>query len=903
MPTREPVRDQRPSPEALLAEVQREARGRLKIFLGAAAGVGKTYEMLLAARARHREGVDVVVGIVETHGRRETEALLIGLEVIPRRRVEYKGRWLTELDLDAVLARRPKIVLVDELAHTNAPGSRHPKRYLDVVELLEAGIDVYTTLNIQHIESLNDIVAQITRIRVQETLPDSIVDRADEIEIVDITPEELIERLRAGKVYVPATARRAIQHYFSPGNLTALRELALRRTAQRVDDQLLTHMKTHAIRGPWAAGARVLVCIREDPRSLSLVRHARRLADSLHAPWTALYVETARHHRLSDAERDRVAACLRLADQLGGVALTVPGSDVVDDVIAYAQANNITHIVVGKASRSRWFEMLHGSVVHDLVRRAGHISVLVMAGEDEETAPPATTRSRPKEQEVHLLPYIVALAAVIGATAVGFALRQFLNVGNLALVFISAITFVAARFGLAPSLFACAVASLAFNFFFLPPVYRLTIADPENVVALAFFLAVAVFVSNLAAQTRSEVFIARRRAKVTAELYSFSQKLAGIIDMDDLLWATAHQIASMLKVHVVILLPEEDRVVVRAGFPPEDELDASDLAAAKWSWEHDRPAGRGSDTLPGGKRLFLPVRTARGVVGVIGIDSEVPGPLFTPDERRLLEALLDQAAVSIERIRLAEDVDKARITAETERLRSSLLISVSHDLRTPLASILGAASSLKIYGNDYSQTTRDELVTTIEEEAERLNRFVANLLDTTRLESGSLDIKRELTDVEEIVGSALQRAGKVLANHSISVDLAPDLPMLPLDGVLLEQTLFNLLDNAAKYAPSGTRIEVRAKVQDDIAVIQVIDEGPGIPPQDLDRLFDKFYRIPAGDRQRAGTGLGLAICRGFVEALGGRIEAGNRTDRPGAVFTITFPIGGGAEILPLKEEA
>ncbi len=903
MATREVVRDQRPSPEVLLAEAQREARGRLKIFLGAAAGVGKTYEMLLAAQARRREGVDVVVGIVETHSRRETEALLIGLEVIPRHRIEYKGHWLTELDLDAVLVRQPKLVLVDELAHTNAPGSRHPKRYLDVVELLEAGIDVYTTLNIQHIESLNDIVAQITRIRVQETLPDSIVDRADEIEIVDITPEELIERLRAGKVYVPATARRAIQHYFSPGNLTALRELALRRTAQRVDDQLLTHMKAHAIRGPWAAGARVLVCIREDPRSLSLVRHARRLADSLHAPWTALYVETARHHRLTDAERDRIAACLRLADQLGGVALTVPGSDVVDEVIAYAQANNITHIVVGKASRSRWFEMLHGSVVHDLVRRTGHISVLVMAGEDEETAPAATTHSRPKKQEIHLLPYVVALGAVIGATAVGFALRQFLNVGNLALVFISAITFVAARFGLAPSLFACVVASLALNFFFLPPVHRLTIADPENVVALAFFLAVAVFVSNLAAQTRSEVFIARRRAKVTAELYSFSQKLAGIIDMDDLLWATAHQIASMLKVHVVILLPEKDSVVVRAGFPPEDELDASDLAAAKWSWEHDRPAGRDSDTLPGGRRLFLPLRTARGVVGVIGIDSEVPGPLFRPDERRLLEALLDQAAVSIERIRLAEDVDKTRITAETERLRSSLLISVSHDLRTPLASILGAASSLKAYGNDYSQTTRDELVTMIEEEAERLNRFVANLLDTTRLESGSLDVKRELTDVEEIVGSALQRAGKVLANHSISVDLAPDLPMLPLDGVLLEQTLFNLLDNAAKYAPSGTRIEVRAKVQDDIAVIQVIDEGPGIPPQDFDRLFDKFYRIQEGDRQRAGTGLGLAICRGFVEALGGRIEAGNRTDRPGAVFTITFPIGGDAETLPLKEEA
>jgi two-component system, OmpR family, sensor histidine kinase KdpD len=356
-------------------------------------------------------------------------------------------------------------------------------------------------------------------------------------------------------------------------------------------------------------------------------------------------------------------------------------------------------------------------------------------------------------------------------------------------------------------------------------------------------------------------------------------------------------------VHVVILLPEKDRIVVRAGFPPEDELDTSDLAAANWSWQHDHVAGRGSDTLPGGRRLFLPLRTARGVVGVIGIDSEVPGPLFTPEERRLLEALLDQAAVSIERIHLADDVDKARLTAETERLRSSLLTSVSHDLRTPLTSILGAASSLKIYGNEYSQATRDELVTTIEAEAERLNRFVANLLDTTRLESGSLDIKLELTDVEEIAGSALQRAGKVLANHSVLVNLAPDLPMLPLDGVLLEQTLFNLLDNATKYAPSGSRIEIRAEVQGEMAVMQVIDEGPGIPPQDLHRLFDKFYRIPAGDRRRAGTGLGLAICRGFVEAMGGRIEAGNRTDRSGAVFTITFPIGSDVETLPLKEEA
>ena len=882
-------RDQRPSPEALLEAAAQEGRGKLKIFLGAAPGVGKTYEMLQAAQAKRREGVDVVIGVVETHGRQETEALLAGLAVIPRRRVDYRGRSLEEMDLDAILLRRPLLVLVDELAHTNAPGGRHPKRYLDVEELLAAGIDVYTTLNIQHVESLNDVVAQITRIRVRETVPDSILDRADDIEVIDLAPGDLIQRLREGKVYVPHQAERAVRHYFKPGNLTALRELALRRTAQRVDEQMLSYMRQHAISGPWAAGERVLVCVSEDPSCAALVRYAKRLADRLHAPWTALYVETARHHRLSEAERDRVADVLRLAETLGAEALTVPGGRIADDVVGYAQANNITHIVIGKSERPRWFEMLYGSVVHDLVRRAGGISVHVIAGDAEGAVPAKTVATRPPSEPFDLLPYAATTGIIAVALGVGVVLQQLISVQNISLVFLTGILFSAIRFGLLPSFFACLLSVLAYNFFFLPPLYTFTIADPENVVALFFFLIVAVIASNLAGRTRDQVLTARSRARTTEELFAFSRKLAGIGTLDDLLWATVYQIASMLKVRVVLLLPATTGIAVRAGYPPEDELDEADLAAAHWTWEHNRPAGRGADTLPGAKRLFLPLRTGRAPVGVLGIDRDEPGPVLTPDGRRLLDALADQAAVAIERIILAEDIDRARVTAETERLRAALLTSVSHDLRTPLASIIGSLTSLRSYGRSYDEKTREALLSTIQAEAERLNRFIGNLLDMTRLESGAIELKPERVDLAEIVGTALERAGKLLAEHKVEIDIEAELPPLTADYLLLEQALFNLLDNAAKYAPAGSLVRFSARREDGMAAIAVSDEGPGIPPGDLERIFDKFYRVHQQDRQRAGTGLGLAICRGFVAAMGGSIAAGNRGDRGGAVFTIRLP--------------
>jgi two-component system sensor histidine kinase KdpD len=887
-----PDREARPSPEALLDAAKQEGRGRLKIFLGAAPGVGKTYEMLLSAQAKRREGVDVAVGVVETHGRRETGALLDGLEVIPRREVEYKGHSLTEMDLDAILKLRPQLVLVDELAHTNAPGSRHPKRYLDVEELIASGIDVFTTLNIQHVDSLNDVIARITRIRVRETVPDGILDHADDIEIVDLAPDDLIQRLHEGKVYLPQQAERAVRHYFQPGNLTALRELALRRTAQRVDDQLLTHMQAHAIAGPWAAGDRVLVCVSEAGNAPALIRYARRVADRLHAPWTAIYVETARTQRLSDAERDRIADYLRLAERLGASTITIPGRKIADEIIAYAEANNITQIAIGKSDRPRWFEMLHGSVVHDLVRKTGPISVHVVSAEGDAPASPKSVANRARSEPVSPLAYAGSAVAVVVALGVGSLIERFIGLQSISLVFLMAVLASAIAWGLWPSLFACMLSVLAFNFFFIPPIYTFTIADPENVIALFFFALVAVVVSNLTAAARRQIVSARARAKTTGELYAFSRKLAGIGTLDDLLWATAYQVSSMLKVRTVLLLSDREGGVLAlaSAYPPEDRLDDADMAAARWCWEHNHAAGRGADTLPGGKWLFLPLHTGSGAVGVIGIDRDTPGPLLTPDERRLLDALADQTAVAIERTSLARRLAEARVLAETERLRAALLTSISHDLRTPLASILGTVSSLRSYIDKYDAIERDELLATLESEAERLNRFVGNLLDMTRLESGAIELKLDLVDIAEIVGAALERAGSVLARHRVEVEIAPDLPMVRLDAILFEQILFNLLDNAAKYAPPGSRIDLHARRDGDLVVMEVIDEGPGIPPADLERIFDKFYRVQAQDRRRAGTGLGLAICRGFIEAQGGRIEARNRRDRSGAVLTVRIPV-------------
>ncbi|WP_407520089.1 ATP-binding protein [Methylobacterium oryzisoli] len=885
----------RPSPDALLDAARREerTRGRLKIFLGAAPGVGKTYEMLTVGRARLKAGADVVAGIVETHGRAETEALLDGVAVIPRRRVPYHGTVLEEMDLDALLARRPALALVDELAHTNAPGSRHPKRYQDVEELLDAGIDVLTTLNIQHVESLNDVVAAITRIRVRETVPDGILDRADDIEVVDLNPDDLIQRLREGKVYVPANAERALRHYFSRGNLTALRELALRRTADRVDDELLSHMRANAIAGPWGAGERVLVCVNEDPRAAGLVRYAKRLADRLHAPWTALTVAGPRSLSLGEAERDRLAETLRLADRLGGDAVTIPGGRrIAEDILAYARSANVNHIVVGKATRSWLFELMNGSVVHDLVRGSGRISVHVVAGEalDAPQASGKRVATAPAAAAWRPHPYALALLATAAGLGVALLLQPYAGVENADLFLLTAVVAVAGRFGLGPSLAAVVAASLAYNFFFLPPIYTFTIADPTNIAAFLLFGGVAVLVSNLAARSQRIAAVSQANARATERLYGFSRKLAGCGSLDDVLWATCAQVAAMLRVRVVLLLPEGDGLPVQAGYPPEDSLDAADAAAARWAFDNDRPAGRGADTLPGARRLFLPLRTGRGRVGVIGLDADGTGPILTPEGRRLLDALADMGALAIERVRLVADLDRAERAAETDRLARALLTSISHDLRTPLASVLGAASTLRDLDAALSAQAKADLLATVIEEAERLNRFIANLLDMTRLEAGAVAPNLAPQDVGESVDTALRRVEAVLARHRVAVDVPADLPTLRLDPVLFEQVLVNLLDNAAKYAPEGSTVTVRARREGRFVRIAVLDEGEGLPEADVERVFDKFYRARKGDRVRAGTGLGLAIARGFVEAMGGTVTAANRPDRAGACFVLSLPV-------------
>lgn len=882
--------ENRPSPDALLDRAERDARGRLKIFLGAAPGVGKTYEMLMSGRARQADGADVVIGVVETHGRKETEALVDGFEVIARHQIDYRGQQLEEMDLDAVLERRPTLVLVDELAHTNAPGSRHPKRYLDVQEILSHGIDVYSTLNIQHVESLNDVVAQITRIRVRETVPDSIIDGADDIEIIDITPDDLIKRLGDGKVYLPKTAKRAIENYFSPGNLTALRELALRRTAQRVDEQLLNHMQAHAISGPWAAGERLLVCLDHGHEGASLVRYARRQADRLRAPWTVLHLETPQAIGLSDEDKDRLAANMRLAEQLGAETVTLPALSPSREIIAYAHANNFTHIVVGRPSRSRWRQIWHGSVTQDLIRYAGDISVHVISGEAKQSDPQRGVKSAQPPQPFRVRAYLLGVLFVLLAILAGIALDQTLDVQNLALVFLMAVLAASVRGGLGTGLFASVLGALSFNFFFLEPRYNFTVRDPESVVALFFYFSVALVASNLTAAVQRQAAAARQRARTTEGLYLFSKKLAGTGTLDDVLWATAFQIASMLKVRVVILLPEGGSVVVKAGYPPDDTLVDADIAAAKWAWEHNRPAGRGADTLPGARRLYIPLRTGREAVGVLGLDNDRQGPILTPDQQRLLDALSDQAALAIERVQLVSDVDRARLAAETDRLRTALLTSISHDLKTPLAAIMGSADTLKDLGAQLDEDARHELLSTVIDESERLNRFIANLLDMTRIGSGAMEPNYAWHYAGDIAGSALARAGKIISHHRIEVRIPHTLPMLRVDPVLFEQVLFNLIDNAAKYAPEETLIEISGRQDGNTVLLCVADEGPGIPPDDIERIFDSFYRVRKGDHVRAGTGLGLSICRGFIEAMGGKITAANRTERSGAIFTIRMPV-------------
>ena len=885
--------DLRPEPEALLAEAGREKRGRLKIFLGAAPGVGKTFAMLEAARQHQVDKTDVVVGVVETHGRAETERLLAGLEIVPRRLFYYRGRAMPEMDLDAIIERRPKLVLVDELAHTNVEGSRHAKRWQDIEDLLEARIDVDATLNIQHLESLNDVVARISGVRVRETVPDTILEMADEIELIDLPPEELLTRLRQGKVYVQEQIGRAIQNFFSKGNLTALRELALRIAADRVDAQMTAHMRSHAIPGPWPAQEKILVCVNESPVAKALVRAGKRMAERNRSAWIVVSVATPTTEALPDKAKDALGEALRLAETLGAEIVGLnAGSDVAETILDFARSRNVSRILIGRArKRSLLPSFVRETVADRLIDRASDFEVTIVSADAKTTGADVLKAALPP-LERRPSAYLWSLFSVVVAALLAQILlyATIMPVESLALLFLPAVLFSASRFGLWPSLLSSVAAFLVYNFFFTEPYHTFSVYRESEVVTLLLFLIVSIVTGNLAARLRAQVKTQRAIADRTARLYEFSRKVVSAASLDDVVWASVHHVASTLKCDALILGPDPTRqLTILGGFPPEDDLDVKDWGAAKWAFEHHEPAGWSSVTLPTSSWLFLPIGATAAQWGLVGVRF-AQGAYPSPGDRRLLDALVDQIGVAIERTRLASDMEETRVLAETERLRAALLSSVSHDLRTPLVSIIGAASSLVEAGPALGEAGRAAMAEAILEEGERLNRYVQNLLDMTRLGYGALEIRREPVDIREIVGASARRLERALKAHDLTLDLPAGLPLVLGDPTLIEQVLTNVLDNASKYAPAGSVIWVTATARNDDVSVAVADEGPGIPAGDREKVFDMFYRVRAGDGQQAGTGLGLAICRGIMEAHGGTIRALAAAERGrGTRIEITLP--------------
>lgn len=878
--------ENRPDPDALLKQVQSEgtSRGKLKIFLGYAAGVGKTYAMLEAAHQRKEEGVDVVIGYVETHGRVETEKLVAGLEVLPRKQVKYHNITLSELDVDAVLKRRPALVLVDELAHTNAPGSRHPKRYQDVEEILDAGIDVYTTLNIQHLESLNDVVTQVTGVIVRETIPDRVIDEADAIEVIDLPPDELLTRLREGKVYIPEQAARAIRKFFREGNLTALREMSLRRAAERVDDQMRSYMQTRAIPGPWAASERLMVCISPSPLAEKLVRNTRRLADELNAEWFAVYVEVASKPENNPVNRERIGRTLQLAEELGAKSFTLVGRSVHEAVLDFARKNNITKIVVGKPLKPRWQEMWRGSIVDQLIYAGGNIDVYVISAATEprkKIVPETWQPHRPLGR------YLLSLGLVALSTLLSYVVRGNLEPANLVMLYLASVVVSAAFLGRGPSLLAAVASVLAFDLFLVPPYLTFAVSDTQYVITFAALFVLSLIISSLTARVREQAESAIRREAQTSALYNLVRDLTSTTDLKQVTESIALHLSRAFDCDVAIFLPENKQLRTFAS-SPNYEPDENELAIAAWAFEHREPAGRGTDTLPAASLHCLPLKTANNIIGVLGIRPKDARIFLTPEQRQTLSAFANQAALAIERVRLAEQARQTELLQATEKLQTALLNSISHDLRTPLVAIMGALTSLDEQDESLDDEYRRSLVSTAREEADRLNRLVNNLLSMTRIESGAIKLHYEPGDIQDVIGTALEQLGSRVAEHEIKVSVPDDFPLVPMDFTLMVQVVVNLLDNAVKYSPKGSTIEVSASLLDDKACLQIADRGVGIPPEDLPRVFDKFYRVQRPESV-SGTGLGLSICKGIVEAHHGNIYVRNR-DGGGTVVSVELPL-------------
>jgi two-component system, OmpR family, sensor histidine kinase KdpD len=896
--------DNRQNPDELLAKIRREedraSRGRLKIFFGASAGVGKTYAMLSAAHELRAQSVDVVVGIVETHGRKDTAALLEGLEVLPSRAVEYRGAKLAEFDLDGALARHPAIILVDELAHNNAAGSRHPKRCQDVEELLSAGINVYTTVNVQHLESLNDVIGGITGIKVWETVPDQVFDRADEVTLVDLPPDELLQRLQQGKVYMPAQAERAIRNFFRKGNLIALRELALRRTADRVDDQMLAYRHDEAIRAVWHTRESLLACVGPEPGAEKLVRSTARLAKQLEVEWHAVYVETPRLQRLPEAQRERILRVLKLAQDLGAQTATIPGQSPAAEIVAYARRHNLARVVIG---RSRRRPLPFARTFSDRLAALGADLEVVQVGLGEGVAPRPAGSIADEDGGVArsglYAGYLWSAVACVIATLAALPLLPYLDLANIVMVFLLGVVLVAVRFGRGPAVLAAFLSVGSFDFFFVPPRFSMAISDAQYLITFGVMLAVALIIGHLTSGLRYQARVSAHRETRARALYELSRELSGVLMQEQVLQISDRHIEAIFHAKAVILLPDEHDHLHE---PPASEAADSpviDLAIAQWVYDNGKPAGFATDTLPGSRIHYAPLPAPMRTRGVLALEPAMARLLLIPEQRRLLETFAALIALALERVHYVLVAQDALVRIESERLRNSILSALSHDLRTPLTALLGLAESLTLTRPGLSGTQL-EIASAIRDEALRMNALVNNLLDMARLQAGEVRLNRQWQPLEEVVGSAVKAREHLLASHAIRIDLPKGLPLVEFDAVLIERVLCNLLENAAKYTPAQSEIRIEARTQGAELHISVADNGPGLAPGSEETIFEKFAR---GERESAtpGVGLGLTISRAIVGAHRGRIWAEN-IPAGGARFVVALPLGTPPEMSRPPEE-
>jgi len=874
----------RRDPDALLARVQEEerraARGRLRIYFGASAGVGKTYAMLSAAR-QLAAARTVLVGVVETHGRAETEALLDGLQVLPRRQIAYRGKVLSEFDIDAALERRPELVLVDELAHSNVPGSRHPKRWQDIDELLAAGIDVFTTVNVQHLESLNDVVGGITGVRVGETVPDSVFDAADEVVLVDLPADELLARLKLGKVYQPVQAERAGRNFFRKGNLIALRELALRRTAERIGDDVRAYRVEQSIDTVWRTGTTFLACVGPGPGAEGVVRSAARLAAQLGADWHAVYVETPALQRLDAGRRARTLDALKLARDLGAVTAVLSGDSVESAAADYARSHNLGRIALGRGD-PRW--PWQATRARRIARLAPDVELLEVAMPPASAAPPMPAARR-TTTHMDIAAHGVAVLSSVGMALALTPTVGHLDLANIAMLFLLVVLMVAVRLGRGPSVTATCISVACFDFFFVPPRFTFAISDVQYLVAFGVMLAVGLITGHLTAGLRFQAHVAARRESRTRALYEFARALSGVLQTDQIQEATRDAIGRTFGARTVLLVPDAAGRVAVAG---DDAIAALDTGIAQWAFDHGASAGMGTDTLPGSPVFYLPLVAPMRTRGVLAIEAATPHWLTAPEQRQQLDTFAALAAIALERVHYIEVAQDALVRIESERLRNSLLAALSHDLRTPLTSLMAQAEALA--GSTPPLAARQRaMADALREETVRMGRLVTNLLDMARIESGDVKLRLQWQPVEEVIGSALAASRAALAGHVVATRVPADLPLVQYDAVLVERVLSNLLENAGKYTPPGSTVTVAAEQHGQWLNVAVTDDGPGLPPGQEEAVFEKFTR---GERESAkpGVGLGLAICRAIVGAHGGTIRAANRPGG-GAAFTFTLPLG------------